>query len=171
MKKLLLFLSLVISACGLQDRNCDDQIINSTPDMKESQADLSNPDLSKPFICTDKTRFDPNKTLIRNSYLTDSKEWLFDCKLNTYCQKYKPSNENNSYCWPYYDGQDWNKDDTNSHFFDDQLIKIYSGVVYRTIQEGAFIKGSILGDSNYYIFDPYTYGDKIYFIGDILYQF
>ena len=169
MKKLLLFLSLVISACGLQDRNCDDQIINSTPDMKESQADLSNPDLSKPFICTDKTRFDPNKTLIRNSYLTDSKEWLFDCKLNTYCQKYKPGNENNSYCWPYYDGKDWIVDGERAHTFDDQLIKIYSGAVYKVnnIFTLLFNKGQILGEGR---ISQLSFENTVYKI-DILYQF
>lgn len=172
MNKFFFLLLLAISACGLRNKDCDDQIISASLDT-DKVLDMEQVDISKAnFVCSEKTRLDPSKTLTRKSYLTPSDKWLFDCKLNTYCQKYQPNLLDEHYCWPYYDGQDWNKDDRNARPFDEQLVKIYSGAVYRSFRVQYFLtKGSVYGDSSSYVYSPYAYGDKIYEIGDILYKF
>lgn len=167
MKKLLLFLSLVISACGPQDRNCDDQIINSTPDMKESQADLIKP----VFSCSETTRLDPSKTIIRPSYMSASNEWQFDCKLNTYCQKYDMGDK--TVCWPYYNPRDWNSDGTAVKAFDEQLLDIYSKTIYKGEILPApylylvFTKGAFIEDRAPHI----IFSENPIYKEDILYQF
>lgn len=125
MNKFLVSLLFTISACGMPDRDCTDQIINTTPDMKGEQADISKP----VFTCSETTRLDPSKTITRKSYMSSSDEWQFDCKLNTYCQKYDMGDK--TVCWPYYNPRDWNTDGTAVKAFDEQLLEIYSKDIYK----------------------------------------
>jgi len=150
----------------MSDRDCDDQIINSISDMS-SQADLIKP----AFTCTAKTRLDPDKTIIRKSYMSASNEWQFDCKLNTYCQKYDMGDK--TVCWPYYNPRDWNSDGTAVKEFDEQLLSIYSKTIYKgeilpaPYSYLVFTKGAFIEDRAPHI----IFSENPIYKADILYKF